>query len=113
MTPDEFQAEAIRTLKAPYLFAPDNVLFMIGCAMAEAGEGYNHVKKVVGHGHRLDVNYVEKELGDALWYIAIALHFLGISLEEAMEANIKKLQERYPGGFDPLRSQNRDPSTGN
>ena len=34
-----------------------------------------------------------------MWYIAALCTKLGLNLNEVMEDNIAKLEERYPGGF--------------
>jgi len=40
------------------------------------------------------------EGGDLLWYMAKKFQKYGITFEEAMEANIQKLKERFPNKFD-------------
>ena len=48
------------------------------------------------------------ELGDILWYVAQATMALGISFDEVIATNVKKLEKRYPGGeFDVFKSENR------
>jgi NTP pyrophosphatase (non-canonical NTP hydrolase) len=48
------------------------------------------------------------ELGDIMWYVAQATLALGISFDEVLERNVKKLEKRYPGGqFDIYYSENR------
>ena len=48
------------------------------------------------------------ELGDIMWYVAQATQALGVSFEEVIERNVKKLESRYPGGsFDVYYSENR------
>ena len=48
------------------------------------------------------------ELGDLLWYVAQATQALGVSFEDVIAGNIRKLEKRYPGGsFDPYYSENR------
>ena len=41
------------------------------------------------------------------WYVALAAYALDYDLSDILEMNIKKLEERYPEGFDPERSINR------
>lgn len=74
----------------------------------EAGEFADHIKKVVFHGHALDQDYSTKELGDQLWYIADAAKALGVKLSAVAGGNVKKLQARYPEGFDEDKSINRE-----
>jgi NTP pyrophosphatase (non-canonical NTP hydrolase) len=43
-----------------------------------------------------------------MWYVAQATQALGVSFEEVIERNVKKLESRYPGGsFDVYYSENR------
>ena len=58
-----------------------------------------HVKKRLRHGKTLDRNELKKELGDALWYMAVLSYEIGYRLEDVAADNIVKLKARYPGGF--------------
>ncbi|HEX7735716.1 MAG TPA: nucleoside triphosphate pyrophosphohydrolase family protein [Ktedonobacteraceae bacterium] len=78
----------------------------------EAGEVVDLLKKVLYHGHELDVTALRKEVGDLLWYLTLLCDTAGFTLDEAMQANVEKLRQRYPYGFDPQRSQNRAHSPG-
>ncbi len=73
----------------------------------EAGEVAEHIKKAFFHGHELDRENLEKELGDVLWYLAVMADTLGIPLEDIARHNIEKLARRYPDGFSEERSRNR------
>lgn len=77
------------------------------CLCGEAGELANIVKKVVWHGHKMDIAKFEEELGDILWYLAATATCLGIDLDDVAAKNLAKLQQRYPNGFDVERSKNR------
>ena len=49
------------------------------------------------------------ELGDLMWYVAQACMALGVSFDEVVARNVKKLEARYPGGqFDVYYSENRE-----
>ena len=78
---------------------------------AEGGEFLEIVKKMVFQGKPWDDHNREHliiELGDLLWYVAQATQALGVSFEEVIERNVKKLEKRYPGGqFDIYYSENR------
>lgn len=109
MTLDKYQQHALRTARVnedDKLNALDFARDALGVA-GEAGEVADIVKKVVGHGHALDADKVNKELGDVLWYVAVLAHRVGFTLEEVAKANVEKLRARYPEGFDPERSKNR------
>lgn len=84
---------------------------LIGLA-TESGEALDMMKKHVYYGKEFDrVNAIE-EIGDIFWYAALALDTLGSSFEEAMEANIKKLEKRYnKGKFTVDEAINRDVKT--
>ena len=70
----------------------------------EAGEAIDIVKKWFAQGHTLDKEHLVKELGDIAWYLAEAATALEIPLECILQANIDKLRERYPQGFETQRS---------
>ena len=82
---------------------------------AEGGEFLEIVKKMVFQGKPWDDHNREHliiELGDLLWYVAQATQALGVSFEEVIERNVKKLEKRYPGGqFDIYYSENRQEVT--
>lgn len=65
----------------------------------EAGELLDAVKKTFIYGKPLDEKNAREELGDLLWYIALAMRTLGVSFEEIMQANIDKLALRYPDKY--------------
>jgi NTP pyrophosphatase (non-canonical NTP hydrolase) len=78
---------------------------------AEGGEFLEIVKKMVFQGKPWNDDNREHliiELGDIMWYIAQATQALGISFNEVIERNVKKLEKRYPGGsFDIYYSEHR------
>ena len=74
----------------------------------EAGEFVDCVKKRVFYGKDFDrINAIE-ELGDLLWYIAVASDELNTSFEEIMTVNIEKLKARYPEKFTEENAIERD-----
>ena len=78
---------------------------------AESGEFLEIVKKMVFQGKPWnDANreHLIIELGDIMWYIAHATQSLGVSFEDVIATNVKKLEKRYPSGsFDIFYSENR------
>ena len=78
---------------------------------AEGGEFLEIVKKMVFQGKPWNDDNREHliiELGDIMWYVAQATQALGVSFDEVLERNVKKLEKRYPGGqFDIYYSENR------
>ena len=73
----------------------------------EAGEVIDILKKHEFQGHTLDREHLISELGDVAWYLASACSAMGIGLDDLFERNIKKLEERYPNGFNSSMSINR------
>lgn len=74
----------------------------------EVGELCDHYKKYMHQGHDIDYDHMAEEAGDVLWYLAEIADALGLPLEEIALRNINKLRNRYPDGFDPERSINRE-----
>lgn len=74
----------------------------------EVGELCDHYKKYMYHGHDIDYDHMAEEAGDVLWYLAEIADALGMTLEDIARRNIDKLLKRYPEGFDPDRSINRE-----
>jgi NTP pyrophosphatase (non-canonical NTP hydrolase) len=78
---------------------------------AEGGEFMEIVKKMIFQGKPYDKRNKEHliiELGDVMWYVAQACMALGVSMDEVVEINVKKLARRYPEGtFDEFFSENR------
>ena len=78
---------------------------------AEGGEFAEIVKKILFQGKPLTESsmiHMKKELGDVMWYIVQGCYGLDISLESVILENIKKLEARYPYGFEAIRSENRE-----
>lgn len=74
----------------------------------ETGEVIDILKKCLFHKHKFNQDYIEKELGDVLWYLTAMCNALNIPLKDIIAKNIEKLQKRYPSGFDTERSKNRE-----
>jgi NTP pyrophosphatase (non-canonical NTP hydrolase) len=78
---------------------------------AEGGEFLEIIKKMVFQGkpwNRDNREHLIIELGDIMWYVAQATMALGVSFDEVLSTNVKKLEKRYPeGSFDIYFSENR------
>ncbi len=77
----------------------------------EVGEFNEIIKKCLFQGKELDedtVAHLKSELGDIMWYIAQGCLALNTDIEELIDINTAKLKDRYPGGFDEFRSDNKD-----
>jgi NTP pyrophosphatase (non-canonical NTP hydrolase) len=95
---DDYQDSAARTIN-PSL-TDDQRLFDAAAGLAEeAGEVLSHVRKHLMQGRPLDRDAVTKELGDALWCLAIVSHSIGVPLSEVAARNVEKLRARHPDGF--------------
>ena len=78
---------------------------------AESGEFSEVIKKIIFQGKEFtpDEKYhLMRELGDVLWYWVQGCRALGYTPQQVMEENIKKLESRYPNGFEVVRSEIRE-----
>ena len=79
--------------------------------MAESGEFTEVLKKIVFQGKEFNEDsrfHMKRELGDILWYWIQGCIALGYTPDEVMDENIKKLEARYPNGFEVARSEKRE-----
>lgn len=103
----EYAEAAIRTFKHPTRSTQEQIpIFGLGLT-GEAGEVADMIKKIIGHGHKVNIQNLTKELGDVLWYIFAIAEAYGIMLETVAEHNIIKLQNRYKDGFTEAESIGR------
>jgi NTP pyrophosphatase (non-canonical NTP hydrolase) len=98
MTLDEYQQKALKTVVP----TADNLSYTILGLASEAGEAAGKLKKWMRDQDsdlkKLDRQAFASELGDALWYIAVAAHKLGFTLDEVANQNADKLANRYDRG---------------
>lgn len=84
--------------------------FALG-ASAEMGEAVEIIKKCLLQGKPFNEDakkHIVSEISDVSWYIAQFCIAMGVSFEDIMEINYKKLSARYPEGtFSVYRSENR------
>lgn len=73
----------------------------------EAGEVADLIKKYHFHNKTFDKDKLIKEMGDVLWYIAAMCEELHINIADVAIHNIKKLEARYPTGFNYEAANNR------
>lgn len=100
MTFDEYQKLALTTAHTDPAYnntLMDKTIWVMGIA-GEAGEIVEKWKKAVAYREgRFDKDQwsdFTKELGDVVWYIAVLADSLGLTLEEVMQLNVKKLADR-------------------
>lgn len=75
-----------------------DLLHMAIGVSGEAGELLDAVKKHVIYDKPLDVENCVEEIGDKLFYMQGLLNNLGITWEQVMEHNQRKLGKRYISG---------------
>ena len=77
---------------------------------AESGEFSEVIKKIIFQGKPFTEDerfHLKRELGDVLWYWVQGCKALGYTPQQVMEENIRKLESRYPNGFEVVRSEVR------
>ena len=76
---------------------------MLGLA-SETGSILNIYKKYLRDGIDLVANreFLREELGDLLWYVAVATA-CDLDLEEIAEANLRRTRDRYPAQRSAFR----------
>lgn len=100
-SPINFDLQARLTDKARLLHAAMGLC-------TESGEFMDALKRHVYYNAEFDCINAKEEIGDILWYLALALDELGLSFEEVMEANIAKLKKRYYDKFSEEAATERD-----
>jgi len=75
--------------------------------VTNAGKIADMVKKTAFHGHKMNNNIVLHHLGCIYNLCTLLLNCFGMTIEEAMIANVEKLKLRYPDGFKVEASINR------
>ena len=119
MGPSDYVKNAVKTESNDFkkiserLSKEDNIR-LLHAAMGletEVGEFMDPLKKFFYYGKELDKVNLAEEVGDMMWYIAIACDTLNVDLGKIMETNIKKLQARYPSKFTEEDAVERDLKT--
>lgn len=115
-----YQKSALRTNGPDYKGVRDRVavdetaLDLLHASMGlvtEAGEFQDMLKKHIYYGRELDRVNLKEEIGDVLWYCAIALNALDADFSSVMQTNIDKLKARFPEKFTEEKANNRDLNT--
>ena len=92
-----YQAQAMRTAKEMTEEA-DLIHAALGLA-SEAGEFADAIKKSFAYEKELDVENLVEELGDLLWFVALACKALNVPMDAVAVGNVAKLYKRYPEKF--------------
>ena len=107
MTLKEYQKNVNRTRNFDIDKEDEMKNYCLGMA-SEVGELVGHVKHVVFHNWKINRANVIEEMGDIFWYVTALASVLDIEMKEIIEYNIFKLKKRYPNGFKPSDSINRE-----
>ena len=102
----EYQEKAKRTLNNDLQFDEQLSNLCMGLA-GESGEVVDYIKKCMYHNHKLYKQKVIEELGDMMWYLTNIASLFSLPMDNILDVNIKKLEERYPDGFSEIKSINR------
>lgn len=101
-----YKTHVLRTLRNE--LTNKELLGNVGLGLSgEAGEVADLIKKHLYHGHDLNKEKLINELGDVRWYLEVAAHAIGTTVEEIEAKNVEKLEKRYPNGFSKEASINR------
>lgn len=104
---NEYQNASTRTLNRALSDDEQLLNYVIGL-VGESGEVLDQLKKYRFQGHDLNKKKMAEELGDVFYYLAGVATSLNLDLDKIAQGNIDKLLKRYPQGFDPEYSRNRD-----
>lgn len=88
--------------------APSRLLHAAIGLTTESGELIDALKKHIFYGKPLDTVNLKEELGDLLWYVAIAMDALKLDPSDVMLTNVNKLRTRYPEKFNSEQAVNRN-----
>lgn len=77
-----------------------DMVYLTGKLVCEAGEASQMALKQAYHNRPMDYDQLAAELGDALWYIAVAARLMGLSLESVAMLNVQKLNERHGQSYN-------------
>jgi len=72
----------------------ENTLGLVG----EAGEVAEKIKKLIRDSNRFSNQDIVKELGDVVFYATALANYFESSLEEVIELNVDKLDDRQARG---------------
>ena len=81
----------------------ENTLGLIG----ESGEIAEKIKKLLRDNTKVEAQDIIKELGDVAFYLTALANYFGSSLQEVLELNIIKLNDRQERGVLKGSGDNR------
>lgn len=99
-TLNSYQEAAMRTAKTfeskTFNSEEMDMLHAVLGVGSDAGELQDAFKKHLIYGKPLDVKNVREEIGDVMWFLALACRAIGVAMEDVAQDNIIKLMMRYP-----------------
>lgn len=96
----EYQSAALRT--APEQEQVAGLMHASLGLATETGEFTSEVQRISQYSKPFTAemhSHMIEELGDTLWYVALACEHLGVSMKKVAELNIVKLLTRFPTTF--------------
>lgn len=111
---NEYQALALRTA-APMPTQSAHLAHACIGMQTESGEFATEVKRMAYYNKPMTEEmrlHMIEEVGDLLWYVALAAEHLGTSLRSIARENIAKLSLRYPDKFSDLHAEARADKAG-
>jgi NTP pyrophosphatase (non-canonical NTP hydrolase) len=103
-TPQEYQEFVTNKMKKDFESPRIAVCCQLLGLAGETGELCDGIKKSFFHDKEYEREKQVKEMGDVLFYLIASAELLGITFDEIIDENVKKLNARYPKGFDPARA---------
>lgn len=106
MTINEYQEKALKTESKN---GNSRIMHGLMGVVTEVGEAMDIMKDYQFYGVEFDSRHMAKEIGDIAWYVALLADAIGYKLEDILQMNIDKLNERYHNqGFNVEDALHRD-----
>lgn len=107
---DKFTKDCLRTESTLFNIKPgmDRLIHSAMGMQTECAEFTDQLKKHIFYGKSLDKVNLKEELGDILWYMAIAFDVLDTTFSTEQKRVINKLKVRYPEKFSANKAEDRN-----
>jgi len=105
----DYQIMAMRTAKDLPTDSENLTHAALGLA-SEVGEFVSEVKRIAIYGKEVNsemIAHMQEEVGDILWYVALAASSLHCGLSALAQRNIDKLAIRYPDKYTDVAAEAR------